>query len=145
MAAGVSLSEIVRNLNETKTELTRFKELAHKPDSDISKEVVDKLMRQLNKLGEDMDTLHGTQGISKATLEKHISQSILDVIDQTLAIVKSIQTDKSIRTKVNLLQVAMFTGLTNSLDKFHNRLQNLKQLKRGERVAGIELDQQGRE
>lgn len=137
-----SIPNLEQRLTTTKDQLEQFQAEAHKQGNKLSKDILEKLITQLNGIGDELDRLN--QGITSAKLEKQHSAAMTALINQTLAIVISIRQDKNIREKVNALQALMFANSFNSsLEKFQARLQNLKQLKRGERVANIELDQQG--
>lgn len=139
MVAGSSFPEMERQIIAAKEDLEHLKTDLQNPNNQITSDVLGKLMNQLNKMGRELDSM-SFQGIT-ATPEKQLSPSMIAAINQTLTIIKNIQQDKSLQSKVAALQVLLFSdNFSRCLDNFKSRLQQLHLFKRGERMEAVQLE-----
>jgi hypothetical protein len=131
----VSFSNLEKKLNEINTGLESIK---RQPLKQGEKPISDEMQKKLTDLNKDLEQVLNSSEI-KAKKE-NISPAMLAVVNKTLITIKSIQQERNAQEKIG----ALFASITEHLKQFQSKVKDLKQFKRGEKVVGVDLDQQGK-
>lgn len=127
-----------RSLDSVQNTIETLKSSARTTNDAVFKKAINNLLKSIEKSREDLDVIKAIK-TKDTSVTDAIKPSFIDSVNRTLHTINSLEQDADIQVQVGALQYTLFWDqLQGYKTIIKMTAANLKGLRRGERVAGID-------